>query len=273
MPNWFNWIANSKLQAAADYTLSGGRLLRSDAKEVLFLLSQESSRLIPQEMGSRNYNEYYPTNRHGQFWGRENPCGVVDHYTAGISSGSTLLWFSNKLRSKGIKTSSAHFIIGRDGIIFCVVPLVRIAWHAPGVNSTHFGIEHVNAGVLRRKTKKSGYLYRGAQTYPKERAGAVQEVAGECWEPYTANQIISNIVLKRWLITAFPEIEQQSLIDHQNISPGRKRDCGPMWPLNDLNAIVFCFENCRILDWHEGQAIRKQDLVDLRAYAQEALDL
>ena len=270
MSNWFNWIANSKLQAAADYTLSGGRLLRDDAKEVLALLAQESQSLIPKEISRKNHNTFYPTNRHGRLWSSGNPCGVVDHYTAGTNARNTLMWFSNKERADGVKTSSAHFVIGRDGTIFSIVPIDRVAWHAPGVNSTHIGIEHVNTGVLRRKTTGS-FVYRGNLLYPKERAPTVQEVAGELWEPYTSNQLIANIVLKRWLITAFPEIEQPNLIDHQKVSPGRKRDCGPMWPLSDINNLIFSFANTRILDWHDGQAMTKQNLVNLRAHTREAL--
>jgi len=261
MPYWFNWITNSKLAAAADYTLSGGRLLISDAKDVLAMLGQESVSLISKEIGPSNYGKFYPTDRHGGFWKLGNPVGVVDHYTAGINTRPVLLWFSSRPREGDIVSSSAHFVIGRDGIIYSVVPPDLIAWHATVANDTHIGIEHVNAGVLRRKT---GTLrYQESIEYPKERTHSVQTINKEPWEPYTSNQLIANIVLKRWLIEAFPSIEQQNCVDHAKISPDRKRDCGPLWPLKDLNKLVFDFTNARKIEWHDKQAIAKKDLTSL----------
>lgn len=279
MRNWFNWISNSKLSAAADYTLSGGRLLVSDAREVLALLSKESERLIQKEIGPSNYGSFYPTSRHGRPWSTSttnnpaNPIGIVDHYTTGLNSRSTLLWFSSRPREEGIVTSSAHFVVGRDGVIYNTVPTDVISWHAPGANSTHVGIEHVNTGVLRRKTrsKTGGFAYRENLPYPKERSSIVQEVDGEYWECYTANQLIANIVLKRWLVTAFSNIDQPNCVDHAKVSPGRKRDCGPMWPLENINALVFSFDSIRRIEWHDGQAVTRQDLTDLRHYVQDML--
>ena len=201
--DWFSWMENVKLRAAADFTLNGGDLGQDDAAHAIGMLCEESAGHIKQQVGEEFYAQYYPTNRHGGRWKRGFPVGLVDHYTAGISPRGTLKWFSKKPRGPGTGNSSAHVVIDRDGIIYIVVnPLEYIAWHAPGANRTSIGVEHVNAGVLLRKTDEEFY-YLNTRPYPKERVAQLQELnSGEFWEPYSSAQIVANIVLKRWLIGA-----------------------------------------------------------------------
>lgn len=270
MAKWFGWVNDKKLHAAAVYTANGGRLLQEDARAILLMLDVEGEEHIRKNIGNANYNEFFPTNRHGAAWNHgHNPQGVIDHYTAGIAARGTLLWFSNQPRESE-STSSAHVIIDRNGVIISVIPSGMIAWHARGDNGTHYGIEHVNAGLLGKSD--DGYVYQGTRVYPKDRVDDVQKVAGERWEPYTGLQIISNIVLKRWLMQAFPTIREEELVDHQAVAPTRKRDCGPMWPLKNINEIACSWESLRPLSFLTEDVVTLETLrlLDLQHRANSA---
>lgn len=260
MKDWFPWTADVKLKAAADLTLNGGRLLQEDACFVINALRAESEHLIKKRVGAEFYNQYYPTNRHGGNWSDKHPIGLVDHYTAGISARGTLKWFSSRARGPGVGNSSAHFVMDRDGTPMIVVdPLTTLAWHATWANRNHIGIEHVNAGLLY-KNDAGELFYRKRLVYPEERAALVQTVKGELWEPYTTAQVVTNIVLKRWLIQAVPTLEREHFVDHQVIDPDRKRDCGPLWPLAELNDLVFSWKPIRGMKWIETENLLKPDV-------------
>lgn len=243
MANWFSWVINKKLHAAAVYTANGGRLLREDARAVLQMLDNEGAVQTSSYVGEDNYKKFFPTKRHGAPWdaGR-NPQGIVDHYTAGISARSTLLWFSNRPRETE-NSSSAHVVIDRNGVIISVVPAELVAWHARENNIAYYGIEHVNAGLLGKS--ETGYTYQDIREYPKDRVNGIQKVNDEYWEPYTGLQIISNIVLKRWLMQAYATIQEEKLVDHQTLAPTYKRDCGPVWPLKTVNQLACSWGSLR----------------------------
>jgi len=267
--DWFSWMHDDSLRGAADFTMNGGVLLQDDAKRALCKLWDESSTQITNEVGEEFYAKYYPTDRHGAQWSLGNPAGVVDHYTAGISERGALMWFSSKPRGPGVGNSSAHAVVSREGKIYLVVnPLGHVAWHARGANSTSVGIEHTNAGLLLRKTDGKFY-YLGSRAYPKDRVASLQEVKpGEHWEPYTPAQLVANIVFKRWLIWAFPKDQMQKsmFVDHQQVEPDRKVDCGPLWPLHELNELVFSEKPFRDMEWLKKDVL---SLVDVAAFKAE----
>ncbi|RLC88623.1 MAG: hypothetical protein DRJ03_01755 [Chloroflexi bacterium] len=246
--DWFRWIQNSSLRAAADTVLNGGRLSQEDARRTINDLQEESATQIRNKIGDVFYEMHYPTDRHGPPWENSLPVGVVDHYTGGTSGKATLKWFSSRNRGDGIGNSSAHYIIDRDGTILQLInPLERISWHARSCSYTHIGIEHVNAGLLRKVNGSLKYL--NIREYPKDRVDRVQDIDGESWEPYTVPQIVANIVLKRWLRTAVQTLEKDRCIDHQMADPMRKLDCGPLWPLQDINSLAFSFKAIRGMTW------------------------
>lgn len=264
MKDWFSWTTDPKLKAAADLTLNGGRLLEEDARLVINTLTAESKHLIEKYIGEDFYNQYYPSNRHGGNWEAGHPIGLVDHYTAGISARGTLKWFSSRTRGPGIGNSSAHVIMDRDGTTMIIVdPLTTLAWHATWANRNHIGIEHVNAGLLS-KNDKGELLYMGRFSYPDNRANLVQNISGEPWEPYTTTQVVVNIVLKRWLIQAIPTLDREHFVDHQIIDPERKKDCGPLWPLAELNDLVFSWKPIRGMQWLETENLLKQDVDEFK---------
>jgi N-acetyl-anhydromuramyl-L-alanine amidase AmpD len=266
--DWFSWIEDDSLRGGADYTLNGGAFDQDDARRALSKLWAESATQIQSQVGKDFYAEHYPTTRYGGQWKKGNPVGVVDHYTAGIDPRGTLLWFSSKPRGQGIGNSSAHAVISREGVIYLVVnPLERVAWHARGANRTSVGIEHVNAGLLLRKTDGKFY-YLKTRAYPEDRVADIQEVnPGEHWEPYSVAQIVANIVFKRWLIWAAPEgqMKEDLFVDHQEVEPDRKIDCGLLWPLYEINELVFSEKPIRDMDWLEKTILTKDDVDQFKA--------
>ena len=258
--DWFTWFENTKLRIAADMTVNGGRLSPGDALHVLSSLYIESERHIAKQVGESFFSRFFPSNRHGGKWDNKCPFGVVDHYTAGISTAGPLKWFSAMQRSG---TSSAHAVIGHDGIIYLVIhPLKHIAWHARGANNTHVGIEHVNAGLLRKNGNQ--FFYQGTRVYARELHHLPQKIGNKWWEPYRVAQIVSNIVLKRWLVTAIPWMQQEHFVDHQAVDPNRKTDCGPLWPLNEINQLVFSWKPIRDMEWLKKEFLEKESVVEFR---------
>jgi N-acetyl-anhydromuramyl-L-alanine amidase AmpD len=266
--DWFSWIEDESLRGAADYTLNGGVFNQDDAIRALGELWAESSTQIKKRVGEDFYAQHFPTDRHGGQWKSGNPVGVVDHYTAGISARGTLKWFSKRPRGPGVGNSSAHAVISREGVIYLVVnPLEHVAWHARGANSTSVGIEHVNAGLLLRKTDGKFY-YLDRYEYPASRVADLQEVnPNDFWEPYTAAQLVANLVFKRWLIWAVPEgqMQEDRFVDHQEVEPDRKIDCGPLWPLYKINELAFSDKPIRGMDWLEKDVLSKQDADQFKA--------
>jgi len=245
MTDWFDWIHSSLLRAAHALTLNGGEMGHVSANTALDLLKTESEIHIRELVGDTFYNKYFPTNRAGGSWGAERPFGVVDHYTAGVDPARTLRWFSSRERETP-GSSSAHFVIDRDGVVMMLIdPRDKIAWHARKDSYTHVGIEHVNAGLLG---KSSGdFVYQETLYYPRGRADMLQELGSGFWEPYTSKQVVANVILKRLLVQAIPTLDEEHFVDHQVLDPERKKDCGPLWPLANINALVFSWKPVRNL--------------------------
>jgi N-acetyl-anhydromuramyl-L-alanine amidase AmpD len=241
MPDWFDWIENLSIHDAFHLLAEGEKLEKAEAQQLVFDLEVEGYSHSKRLIGEKSFEKYLPSKRHGSAWKRGNPRGWVDHYTAGISARGTVLWFSNRDRETP-GNSSAHYIMSRRGVIITIVnPLSHIAWHATVANPTHIGIEHVNAGLLSKAGSK--VLYMGRHTYPLDRVPYVQELSSGIWEPYLSQQLSNNIVLKRLLLCAAPTLQQEYFVDHQVVDPIRKKDCGPLWPLKNLNRLVFSWKS------------------------------
>jgi len=267
MRDWCEWAAgddirHAGLQAAFDLTVNGGVMGRGMALRALEYLRRESVRMTKEYVGAELYRRYFPSRRTGGPWKEGNPIGVVDHYTAGIHAKRTLRWFSNEPR-KVKYNSSANVVITPEGEIIIVVdPVAAIAWHARRDSHTHIGIEHVNAGLLCKKNGR--YYYQGTRLYPQGWTPNIQKVGAEYWEPYTTAQIISNIVLKRWLVTAIPTLNRSYFVDHEVVDPLRKRDCGPLWPLQAINDLAFSSKPLRDMRWAQKRFLGVEDVADFR---------
>jgi N-acetyl-anhydromuramyl-L-alanine amidase AmpD len=81
------------------------------------------------------------------------PSEITLHVTEGTTESGAFATFAASLSPNRV---SAHFIVGRDGTIWQLVALSRVAWHASQVNYHSIGIEHVAlsaagaAGLNRR---------------------------------------------------------------------------------------------------------------------------
>lgn len=273
MKDWFAWIKDDSLRAAADYVLNGGKFDEEDARKALNLLREESVAQTRKQVGDVYYAKHYPAHRRGRHWEPGAPVGLVDHYTGGTTARGTLRWFSNEPRGPGIRNSSAHAVIDRDGVIYIVIdPLERIAWHATWANKNYLGVEHINAGLLLRKTNGEVYYMEG-RVYPSGRLPQIQAIDNRIWEPYTPAQLVANIVLKRWLIDALPTLNSEYFTEHADIDPHRKIDCGPLWPLFELNDLVFSRKIVRGMKWQEKEVLGVEDIAALKKEVNAYLDI
>jgi N-acetylmuramoyl-L-alanine amidase len=178
--------------------------------------------------------------------GSLTPTLIVVHDTAGHTKKfSSVDWFS----SKACKTS-AHFVVELDGTITQMVRTDRRAAHA-GVsawngrklcNSFSVGIEVVNPGYLRKVGDEAHLIYkvggreRIVQRFPiSDCVHKKGKVHGDgYWLPYTDTQIASVKSLCRALMEEYPDCNE--IVTHWMISPGRKIDTGPHFPLDEVTA-------------------------------------
>lgn len=173
------------------------------------------------------------------------PTAAILHDTAsGLNESSPISWLTNPQAK-----ASAHVVIARDGKITQLVPFNKQAWHAgvskwngrSGCNAFTLGIEIVNPGTLKRV---SAGVYQGVQTY--RTPNPAYEIAdmpadkyhgAAAWMTYTDEQIESVIALCRGMIAAYPSITE--ILTHYLISPGRKVDVNPLFPLQSVRDSVL----------------------------------
>lgn len=175
-----------------------------------------------------------------------SPRFIVMHYTAGGSGEASrdymLLSPTAKQRKLGSARkvyASAHVTIDRDGTLWQIVPFNTMARHAgtsrwkglTSLNRYSIGIELANYGWLDRQGDNS---YRRSDT---PRFDAPDVVIGKMphseqtkgWEPYTEAQLNSAEQLVDTLLHYYPTL--QEIVGHEDISPGRKFDPGPAFPM------------------------------------------
>jgi len=171
------------------------------------------------------------------------PDTIVIHYTAGASLESSVKTLCDP-RSK----ASAHLVVGKDGSMVQLVPFNTIAWHAGkssyksriGLNQYSIGIEIDNAGRLTKSVK--GYTSWFGREYPEaEVIEAVHrnEKTPDFWHRYTEDQIQVAQEICSELIESYPI---STIVGHEEISPGRKSDPGPAFPLDKLRERVLIRE-------------------------------
>lgn len=167
--------------------------------------------------------------------GKISPEFIVWHFTVG-SARSAINAFTT-----GSRNASAHLVIGRNGSVTQVVPFNRRAWHAgrstwegkPGCNGFTIGIELENIGPLLF----GGGVFRDVYGR-KYTGGVVEEKVGRYsyWSSYTARQIETSFSVAELLLDHYPKI--RGMLEHSDISPGRKIDSGPAFPIEKLEGMV-----------------------------------
>lgn len=174
-------------------------------------------------------------NAHG---GAQSPKICVLHDTAGHSRKfSSVEWFASKQCPH-----SAHFVVELDGTITQMVETNKRAWHAGEsswkgtryLNSCSVGIEIVNPG----KMDATGKAWFGPAAKPDEIEHKVTKTHGDGhWLPYTPEQIAAVTAICKAVVAEYPECNE--ILTHWEISPGRKIDTNPLFPLREVRKAVL----------------------------------
>jgi N-acetylmuramoyl-L-alanine amidase len=178
---------------------------------------------------------------------------IVLHYTAmgpGAQARDFMLLSPRqkqaRLDAPGPVYASAHVVVDRDGTVWQIVPFDRQARHA-GVSRWR-GLESVNRCSLGIEIANWGWLDRYADgTFGRPetpRFSADQVVLGPMpgtgepkgWEPYAQPQLDAVEAVVRALLQAYPTIVD--VVGHQDVSPGRKFDPGPAFPMARFRALL-----------------------------------
>jgi N-acetylmuramoyl-L-alanine amidase len=170
-----------------------------------------------------------------------SPLYLVIHFTAGPTLDGAVSWFKNPEAQ-----ASAHLVIDRDGSIVLMVAFNRRAWHAgkskwgnlDGMNQYSIGIELVNAGKLR-KNSSGQWVAWSNKVIPAEDVTVAKhkdESSDAGWHEYTEAQIeavsmVGSLLNKTYNFT--------DVLGHDDVSPGRKVDPGPLFPMNSFRSIIL----------------------------------
>jgi N-acetyl-anhydromuramyl-L-alanine amidase AmpD len=167
---------------------------------------------------------------------------IVYHYTAaGSGKGS-----ADYLSRPHVPSSSAHFVIDRDGTVYQLSEINIKTWHAGssswgkrvGINSYGIGIEIANYGYWREELTR---------WIPDPKAASwlklthKNEHTPRFWEPYTDKQYRALEELTAWLLQTIPTLQIQ--VGHDDISPGRKADPGPAFDMARMKAVFVTVRN------------------------------
>lgn len=162
------------------------------------------------------------------------PDTIILHYTATKDMKRAICMLCDPEREV-----SAHLVVDRDGGLSQLVPFNTIAWHAgksswngrESLNRYSIGIEIVNAGKLVRK-ENGIYTWDDILVPNCEIEARISEQCIlEYWHKYTFEQInavkeLCGVLKDKYVIS--------NILAHSEISPGRKIDPGPLFPIEDL---------------------------------------
>jgi N-acetylmuramoyl-L-alanine amidase len=163
------------------------------------------------------------------------PDTVILHYTASGDSEGAITHLCDPATEV-----SAHLVVSRSGEVTQLVPFNVIAWHAgesiwkerKSLNQYSIGIEIENAGYLEKKTDWYESWFGGR--YSESEVYVVDEEKDESkkyWHRYTAIQIQVVTGLCSLLRDTY---QIKEILGHSDVSPGRKVDPGPAFPIQSL---------------------------------------
>ena len=202
--------------------------------------------------------------------GKLSPRYLVIHYTAGQNADAAVTWLADK-KSK----ASAHIVIGRDGSITQLVPFDRIAFHTgpsawdgiQGLSPFSIGFELDNAGRLRRVG--NSWVSWFGRSYPEEEVLVSThkfDTVEYGWHTYTEAQIEAAVELGAELFSRYSMLD---VVGHDDISPRRKWDPGPAFPMHSFRSKLIgrkvdampILETSRSLHVHSGPGFDYQKLL------------
>lgn len=176
------------------------------------------------------------------------PSIVILHDTAGrLSPGNSADYLRDN--PSGV---SVHFVVERDGSIEQQVPTNRRAGHAgkstfhgrADCNAFSIGIEIVNPGQMVWATKSTGKAraWYGQIFADGANGSAITEVTTPqhgtgVWMSYTEAQLDALQDLLAALFKGIPTL--MDITTHWYVSPGRKVDTNPLFPLEHLRARIL----------------------------------
>jgi N-acetylmuramoyl-L-alanine amidase len=185
--------------------------------------------------------KFESTKKHGDKFGANLPDTIILHYTAARDLQSAQFTLS-----KSSTQASAHLIIGRTGDIVQLVDFDTVSWHAgrsehkerKWLNRYSIGIEIDNPGWL----KKSGNKYTTWFAKEVDMDEVVElrhrnpETTQRYWHRYTEQQVqiveeICDLLVKEYKI--------KYILGHEEVSPGRKQDPGPAFPLDKIRSNIL----------------------------------
>lgn len=172
--------------------------------------------------------------------GRLEPRFIFIHYTEGQTVEGTIDWMLDP-----DSYCSSHFIVGKDGRVVQVVPLDKQALHTgpsswknfDGMAPHSIGVELDSPGPIVQVDGEWISLF--GKKYGEEKAVKAPHKHGgayTAWHPYPEAQIGKAVELCRALVQKY-EIEE--ILGHDDISPKRKWDPGPAFPMGEFRKSVF----------------------------------
>jgi N-acetylmuramoyl-L-alanine amidase len=169
------------------------------------------------------------------------PSYLIIHYTAGLKADGAVSWFKNP-----IAKASAHLVIDRDGSITQMMPFNKVAWHAGkstwqglnGLNSHSIGIEIANAGKLHKNGAGKWVNWAGNAIKDDDVVIATHkhENSSAGWHAYTNSQVSRVIEI---CIALREKYKFLDTLGHEDISPGRKIDPGPAFPMTSVTSKIM----------------------------------
>jgi N-acetylmuramoyl-L-alanine amidase len=184
---------------------------------------------------------FVATPNRGSTFPAGSPKYLVMHYTAATTAKSSITWFANK-----VAKASAHLLIGRDGAITQFAPFDTVTWHAGesqwaglnGLNRFSIGIELVNGGRLQ-KTAGNYVCAVDKKVVPDNEvmlARHKNESTEVFWHTYTDVQLEVSLEVSALLVKQYALID---VLGHEDISPFRKSDPGPAFPMGSFRSKVM----------------------------------
>ena len=125
---------------------------------------------------------------------------IVLHDTGGRTAEGALTWMESP--TSGV---SSHYVVGKDGQVWRLVPEGECAWHAG--ESVLFGRKNVNSFSV-----------------------GIEMVDDNDGDPYPKEQITAVIELCADIYRRHPGVTLHRIIGHEHVAPGRKVDPGRDWP-------------------------------------------
>ena len=173
--------------------------------------------------------------------GTINPLYLIMHYTAGVSTSAAIKWLCDA-RAK----ASAHLVVGPDGAVTQLVAFNKKAWHAGnsswndlnGMNSFSIGIEIVNAGKLIKNESGEWFTWSKHPIPVDEVTIATHkhESSPAGWHLYTDVQLRAATEVGIALNQKYKFLD---VLGHDDISPGRKVDPGPAFPMTGVRSRIM----------------------------------